>query len=236
MSLVFEEGQRPDADALYALSRQDSEGTGFSVSHVAPAADGWAELLAMGLTFDCAGLVPAAAGPKPPAGTLLGLMEEPAGEVVTLAPGPHIEDAPGMLPIVQVLAGVAARLCSLPGVKAVVWQPAQCWMPSAYFAKVVGKWLAGGAFPALGLTTLERGSDGSIYTRGLSLMTGQELSFAPDAKLGAADVARIAVRLIHALIEVDPLEEPHQFTGPDGEVIDVTPQSGNYSLRVTIRR
>lgn len=203
---------------------------------MAPAAEGWAELLARGLTFDCAGLAPGPTAPRPSPGTLLGLLEAPAGEVITLAAGPHLDDAPGMQPVVRVLAGLGARLCGLPGVLSAVWRPAHAWMTPVYFQKVVGKWLAGGPFPALGLTTLERDSDGSIYTRGLALMTGQELRFAPDARLGAADFARMAVRLIHALIEIEPLALPHQFTGPDGEVIDVAPMADARWLRVTVRR
>jgi hypothetical protein len=190
----------------------------------------------MGLTFDCGGLAPGAPGPQPAPGTLLGLLEAPAGEVVTLAAGPHLDDAPGMQPVIRVLAGIGARFCALPGVLSAVWRPAQAWMTPVYFQKVVGKWLAGGPFPALGLTTLERDADGSIYTRGLSLMTGQELRFVPDGRLGAADIARIAVRLIHALIETDPLAAAHQFTGPDGEVIDVSPLADGRWLRVTVRR
>ncbi|MEQ1498054.1 MAG: hypothetical protein ABL914_05295 [Novosphingobium sp.] len=221
---------------MHDLSGGPSAGLGFSISHVAPAEQGWVELLAMGLTFDCAGLRPGPSGPQPAAGTLLGLLDAPLGDVVTIAAGPHLEEAPGMLPVLRVLAGLGARLCDLPGIKAVVWRPAHCWMTASYFSKVVGKWLAGGPFPALGLTTLERDSDGSIYTRGLGLITGQELRFAPDPKLGAADVARIAVRLIHALIEADPLDVAHQFSGPSGETIDVAPQAGQAMLRVTIRR
>ena len=109
-------------------------------------------------------------------------------------------------------------------------------MAPAYFRKMVGKWVEGGAFPALGLTSLEREGDGAIVTRGMSLLTGQELRFEPDRRLGAADIARIAVRLIHALIEVDPLEVAHEFTGPEGEVIDVAPFQSGQLLRVTVRR
>ena len=236
LSLIFEPGQRPDIDAVFKLADRTDEGIGFSVSHVAPTDQGWIELLAMGLTFDCAGLAPGQSAPVPPPGTLLGLLEAPQGEVVTLAAGPHLGDAPGMQPAVRVLAGLGARLCGLPGVLSAVWRPAHAWMTPSYFRKVVGKWLDGGPFPALGLTTLERDSDGSIYTRGLALMTGQELRFAPDPKLGAADVARIAVRLIHALIETEPLTVAHQFTGPNGETIDVAPLPGMQFLRVTVRR
>lgn len=235
VSLVFERGQRPGIDALYDLAGQPAEHTTFSVSHVA-SDGGWAELLAMGLTFDCFGLEPGSSASTPPQGILLGLHSAPEGEVLALKPAPHLADTPGMLPIVRVLAGLTVRLAELPGVQAVVWHPAHAWMLTSYFRKVVSNWLNGGAFPALGLTTLERDGDGSIYTRGLALMTGQELRFAPDPKMDAADVARVAVRLVHALIEVDPLESPHQFAGPDGTTVDVVPLPGGQTLRVTIQR
>lgn len=236
LSLVFAEGQRPDLVAVTAHGSDAGAGVPFSISYAARIEDGWAELLAMGLTFDLAGLSPGPAGPAPEAGTLLGLLEAPQGEVLTLAAGPHLGDAAGMIPIVRVLAGIGVRLCALPGVLSAVWRPASAWMTPTYFQKVVGKWLEGGAFPALGLTSLERDSDGSIYTRGLSLLTGQELRFAPDARLGAADYARIGVRLIHALIETDPLTVAHQFTGPDGEAVDVVPSTDGGWLRVSVRR
>lgn len=236
LSLVFADGHRPDLDALSQLAADETAGFAFMVSHAPAIETGWAELLAMGLTFDIAGLAPGPAGPEPAQGTLLGLLEAPQGEVVTLAVGPHLGDAAGMLPIVRVLAGIGVRLCSLPEVRSAVWRPASAWMTPTYFQKVVGKWLDGGAFPALGLTSLERDSDGSIYTRGLSLFTGQELRFAPDPRLGAADFARLGVRLIHALIDNDPLEVSHQFTGPDGEAVEVEPSADRAWLRVTVRR
>lgn len=236
LSLVFEPGRRPDAASLLALGDGDGPGTRFTITHMAPAEDGWVELLASGLTFDCAGLAGGPPGTAPPAGTLLGLLDAPAGETLTLAAGPHLDDAPGMQPVIRTLAGIGVRLCTLPGVLSAVWRPAQAWMTPVYFQKVVGKWLAGGPFPALGLTTLERAGDGAIYTRGLALMTGQELRFSPDARLGAADVARIAVRLVHALIDADPVVDAHQFTGPDGETIDVAPMADPGWLRVSVRR
>lgn len=236
VSLVFEQGQRPNVGALHDIAASSVNDNSFSVSHFAPEGEGWAELLTLGLTFDCIGLSPGPAAPPPPQGTLLGLHEAPEGEALALKPAPHLADAPGLQPIVRGLAGIAVELVELPGVKAVVWHPALAWMLPSYFRKVVGNWLNGGAFPALGLTTLERDRDGSIFTRGLALMTGQELRFAPDPKLGAADIARIAVRLVHSLIEVEPLEVAHEFAGPDGQTIDVVPMTGGHNLLVTVRR
>jgi hypothetical protein len=234
--LSFEEGTRPDRDAIRALADGQSGGVRFSASHLPDPTEGWIELLASGLTFDCHGLDPAAPLALPPHAALLGLEAQPKGEGIALGPGPHLAEAAGMLPVIRQLAGIGAAIAQLPGASAVAWNPARCWMPATYFCKVIGNWLAGGPFPALGLTSLQRESDGAMQTVGLDLLTGQELVFAPDRVLGPADIARIAVRLIHALIEVDPLTGPHEFTGPDGEPIDVVPIRDGRQLRVSVRR
>jgi hypothetical protein len=239
LSLVFAEGQRPDAAALLGLldaQPQTGSGPRFSLSHMPSAEEGWVEILASGLTFDCAGLAPASPSATPTGGALLGLERQPEGEAISLSPGPHLAEAAGMLPVVRALAGLGARLAALPGAVAVFWNPARCWMPTAYFCKVVDNWLADGPFPALGLTSLERESDGSIVSVGLALMTGQELRFLPDPKLVPADIARIAVRLIHALIDIDPLTTQHTFVGPDRETLLVTPSKQGTQLDVTIER
>lgn len=239
LSLVFAPGQRPDLGGLQSLAAEQS-GPGarapFSISHLPDPSQGWVELLADGLTFDCAGLTPAEAAPRPGGGALLGLEREPDGEAISLSPGPHLADAMGMIPVVRTLAGIGSRLAAMPGVTAVIWNPARCWMPPAYFCKVIDSWLADGPFPALGLTSLQRETDGSIVSVGLALLTGQELRFLPDQKLVAADLARIAVRLIHALIELGPLTGSHSFVGPEREDLLVTPNLRGTQLDVTIRR
>ena len=239
LSLVFAEGQRPDVAGLNSLAEASvkrAAGSRFVISHRPPLGEGWVELLASGLTYDCAGLEPAAPATIATGGALLGLERQPVGEAISLRPGPHLAEAMGMLPVVRVLAGLGAQLAGLPGAVAVCWNPARCWMPTAYFCKVVDNWLAEGPFPALGLTSLERESDGSIVSVGLALLTGQELRFAPDAKLIPADIARIAVRLIHALIETGPLMSQHSFVGPDRETLLVTPSMRGTQLDVMIQR
>lgn len=243
MTLVFEPDQRPGLAALRELAASSAAGPAsaaslpaFSLSHSPAPRHGWAELLSQGLTFDCAHLSPAPSARPPRTGALLGLAAMPMGEAITLAPGPHLADAVGMIPVVRTLAGIGARLASLPGAQAVSWNPARCWMPVSYFCKVVSAWLGGGPFPALGLTSLERESDGSIVSVGLSLLTGQELRFRPDPAFDNAGIARIAVRLIHALLEIEPLTAPQEFTGPDGEPLLVSPRQCGILLDVTIQR
>ena len=236
LTLAFAQGQRPDVDALARLAGLAGATPQFSLSHVPPASEGWAELLAMGLTFDCTGLAPAEPAAMPAEGALLGLERAPVGEAIGLGPGPHLADAAGMIPVLRMLTGIGTQLATLPGVQAVCWNPARCWMPVDYFRKVIAGWIAGGPFPALGLTTLQRESDGAIVSVGLNLLIGQELRFDPAQNFAAPDIARIAVRLIHALIETGRLDAPHEFIGPDRETLQVAPSAQGQQLSVSVRK
>jgi hypothetical protein len=193
-------------------------------------------LLARGMTFDCRGLAPGAGTALPEVGTLLGLDKAPPGEALALLPGPHLAEGRGLLPVVRVLAGLGAVLAGLPGVLAVCWNPATSWMAPDYFRKTAFDWLGGGAFPALGLTTLKRERNGAMVSQGLELLIGQELRFEPDAELAPAQVARIAVRMIHELVARGPLTEAEEFAGPEGEPLLAVPVREGTQLRVIVRR
>jgi hypothetical protein len=236
LSLVYAGGQRPSLEALAELSLRDPISLRFTISHVPSGDAAWAELLAGGLTYDCRGLAPGDPAPQPGRGTMLGLPDIPAGEAISLEPAPHLAEGRGMLPVVRVLAGVGAELAQLPGLNGVFWQPAQCWMAPKYFRGVMAEWLGGGSFPSLGLTALQRQNDGAMLSVGLDFLIGQELRFEPDRRLVPAAVARIAMRLIHSLIESGPLTESADFTGPDGERLSLEPIRGGRQLRVVVRR
>lgn len=236
LSLVFAKGERPAGNAVAEAGLADGSAGGFSISHRPEPAEGWLELLSSGLTFDCLGIAPGEAMPAPAHGAMLGLDSIPDGEAVALRPGPHIAAGRGMLPVVRVLAAIGMRLATLPGVRAVCWQPAGSWMEPGYYRRVVGDWLEGGAFPALGLTSLRRESNGAMVSLGLGLLIGQELRFAPERNLSAGAVARILVRLIHELISNGPLAEPKEFTGADGEQLLAVPVRGGEQLRVMVRK
>ncbi len=235
LCLIFAPGTRPDIAALDSLASQIEEpaGAAFTISHRPPAAD-WAELLSNGLTFDCTGLVPAADEPQPPAGVPVGLRSMPAGEVIALAPGPHLAGSAGLLPVLRSIAALGARLAKLPGVQAVVWTPAAAWVAPDLFRRSVGEWLAGGAFPGLVLTALERERNGAMVSRGLQLLTGQELRFEPDKRLPSAAMARLAVRLIHELVHYGPLTAERDFTGPAGEHILAVPVRDGAQIRILV--
>lgn len=240
LALVFADGTRPAADAVAALASgaaatRPAPGPSFTISHRPDPGEGWVELLTNGLTFDCRGLEPADSAQMPLAGTLIGLGQQPAGGCITLAPGPHLTAGKGFVPIVRALAGLGARLAALPGVQAVVWQPARSWMAPDYFIKLMADWQSGGAFPALGLTTLQSEANGAMVSRGLELLIGQELRIEAGHNLTPAEVARIAVRLIHQLVNDGALAEAGEFTGPAGERIVAVPVRNAKQLRVMVQ-
>lgn len=234
LSLVFAKGRRPTGAVLAELSQLADAAMPFSISHQPDERQGWTELLAQGLTFDCTGLAPAAALKAPPPGALLGLDIKPQGEAISLSPGPHLAEGRALLPVVRTMAGLGARLAMLPDVLAVCWRPARSWMAPAYFCKITADWLAGGPFPALGLTTLHRGGEGAMVSQGLNYFIGQELRFEPGHGLEPAAIARIAVRLINELVASGPLRETALLTGPGGERLRAEPRPDGAMLSVRV--
>lgn len=237
LCLIFASGMRPNLALLEQLAGQPCSGSPalapFAISHRSPAQD-WAELLVEGLTFDCTGLAPGPVDPQPLAGPVLGLKSMPAGEVVSIAPGPHLAGGAGLVPVLRALAGLGVQLASLPGVLAAVWSPAGSWIEPELFRRAITNWLQGGAFPALTLTALKRESNGAMVSRGLTLLTGQELRFEPDKRLPAARMARLAVRLIHELVQSGPLATERDFVGPDGEHLLAVPVRNATEVRVLV--
>jgi hypothetical protein len=75
-----------------------------------------------------------------------------------------------------------------------------------------------------------------MVSQGLELLIGQELRFEPDQDLAPAQIARIAVRMIHELVERGPLSETSEFTGPDGEPLLAVPVRDGSQLRIMVRR
>lgn len=198
--------------------------TKFAVSH-RPAEDaGWLELLASGLTFDLTGLAPAKAAPIPACGTPIGLAEDVTGEnleAVRLDPGAHLSGGEAMLPIVRVHLALALVLASLPNVAALAWHPARTWVEPAYFVRTVSAWLDGGAFPALGLTALTATGDGGLVSEGLAFFIGRELKVAGGLVADGAETAKLAMRLIHHMVEAGRDNAAGPYVTEQGQTIEV---------------
>lgn len=89
----------------------------------------------------------------------------------------------------------------------VFWSASDSLMGADYFRPMVSIWLDGGAFPALGLTTLARDEAGSLKSTGLDLLIGQEVAVLPSADMDVRDQARLAVRVIDFLIREGPIQQ-----------------------------
>jgi len=191
-------------------------------------------LLALGLTFDLAGLAPGQPGMFPEIRHRYGLTQDFGGalEAITLHPGQHLGEEANLLPVVRVMTGLAARLLELPQARAVVWHPAGAAIEPAQFSKAIEAWLSGGAFPALGLTGLVRDADGALRSDGLAFFTGQELRVEPTCGETSSEIGKIAIRLVHRLVDSEPVLSRQELTGPDGERLIAEPREGGRVVRV----
>ena len=180
------------------------------------------------------GLAPAAAEVFPAIRHRYGLPEGGEGEceAIGLYPGAHLGEGANLLPVVRVLTGLAAALLTLPQARAVVWHPAGTAIAADQFAQAIDAWLAGGAFPALGLTALVRESDGALCSEGLAFFTGQELRVEPTCGETLGDLGKIAVRLVHRLVDSESVQSRQNITGPNGERLIAEPREDGRVVRV----
>jgi len=209
LSLLFSADDRPSAqDVLQAISGgPQGAATGIQATQPRGSGDGWLELLASGLTFDLIGLAPGEGAVIPAANHLYGL-------------GREVPE--------QAFQELALRLEA----RAVCWAPAGSWMDTAYFARVVEGWLAGGAFPALGFTGIERTPDGGVQSQGLCHFAGHELRVESRRGEAAADVVKLAVRAIDHIVRHGPIESRQNLTGPSGEHLLAEPVPGGRVVRM----
>lgn len=232
-SLLFARGYRPGAEGVAALAAR--EGGSFAMSYVSPRAEGRAELLVSGLTFDLTGLAPAPPTVTPSQRHAFGLdgPELPADlEAIRLTPGQPLAGGGALLPVVSAMAGLAASLTGIDGVRAVCWHPAATCIETALFVRLVETWRSGGAFPALGLTALVREADGGIRSEGLAFFIGQELRLEPAAGEKPTEATALAGRLVHRLVEDGPVHSVCELVVSDGAQLDVDPSLDGGVLRM----
>ncbi len=180
------------------------------------------------------GLAPAPAEVFPAIRHRYGLPEGGDGEyqAIGLYAGAHLGESANLLPVVRVMTGLAVALFALPQARAVVWHPAGTAIEAGQFKQAIDAWLAGGAFPALGLTALVREGDGAMRSEGLAFFTGQELRVEPTCGETLGDLGKIAVRLVHRLVDSEPVQSRQNITGPNGERLLAEPREGGRVVRV----
>lgn len=239
MSLLFAAGSRPsasDVDRLAAAPVPGQSGQAVLISHRPPDAHGRLELLSSGATYDLSGLAPARAAPTPVPRHVFDLPLDIGRfgfEAVSLAPGAHVAAGGALLPVARTLTGLAARLALELPATAVCWNPACSWMAPRYFSRVVSNWLAGGGFPALGLTGVRRRGDGVLESSGLAFFTGQELRVPRRGGEPGSETTQLAARVIDHLVRHGPLERRDAVAGPAGEMLILEPSPDGRHVTVT---
>jgi hypothetical protein len=226
LALLFAAGKRPATSDIVRLAEASNGASGFGIAHRPSDDEGWIELQTMGLSFDCLGLAPAEPCALPPMVQLFELAPEIAGrklEAIELSSGSHLAGGERTIRVLRGMIGLGAQLAGLAEPVAICWRPAGSWMAPDYFHKIASDWLSGGAFPALGLTSLERRDDGAMASRGLACLTGQELLLRPISGASAAETAQIARQLIGELVYSGPLRERAHYAGPRGEDLIAEP-------------
>ncbi|MBU3991923.1 MAG: hypothetical protein KKA12_05170 [Alphaproteobacteria bacterium] len=233
LSLLFARGARPDADALASRAASSGEVVGFSVSHRPADHPYWVELLALGLTFDLLGLAPGIPAQSSPSlhAFATTLADVQGCDALMIRPGPHLSAGSTLLPVVRAMAALGCELAALPGLMAIGWEPAGTVMAPDYYSRVIGGWLKGGAFPALGLTALIRSPQGEVASDGLAFFTGYEIRLDPLAGEPPAEAAKLALRLIHFLVENGPYT-PGLVEGPGGEALQCEYTANRDCLRI----
>ncbi len=254
--LLFSKGKRPGREALLAAlaalphmmvshdpgQRAAGRANGRRSSNPAPDdsgdTDAWLELMIDGMTFDLLGLAPGPGLAVPEIVHRFNCAADIGADTVDavgLLPGPHIAEGAHTLPVVRALMGLGASLAEeLPRVKALLWTPARAAIARPFFSRVVGSWLAGGPFPALGLVAFDARDDGTMRTEGLDFFIGQELELTPVLAVDRVAATRLAARLVHELVALGWLSHPLEIVteggvpllldpGDGGEIIGVSP-------------
>jgi len=224
----------PNARAVVEFLAQKSDAARIcTVTHRPDDSEDWLELLSSGLTYELSGLAGGLAMPL--VDMRYGVAEEDdlsASAWLCLTPGGHLSGGRGQLPVVRVMAGLALALLDLPGALGVAWGPARPIMSVEHFRRIIPGWLKGGAFPALGLTSLTRDASGALNSYGVHFFAGLELRIDPLLARQPGMAGKIALRLIHSLVEGWRVEEPVEVEGPEGENLGIYPEENGKILRV----
>ena len=194
------------------------------------------ELLRDGMTYDLVGAAPGPGIALPLLDYRLGVPREMVGsehEALALQPGPHLAPGARSMPVVRTMMGVAAMIVAhLPGLRAVAWPAAGTVIGPDFFVSSMTAWLAGGAFPALGLTSFAPVADGGLRSEGLAFFTGQELQLATELAEDRAAGTRLGVRLVNQLVGQGQVTAAEAIIGPAGERLTLEPSLDARTVRV----
>lgn len=180
-----------------------------------------------GLGFELAAIGPWNREECPPIQHTFGIAVETIGarSGVSIVPGPNIATIAHSLEVVRAGAALARHIVASGDPLAVVWRPIGSAMEAAYFTRLAEDWLAGGPFPALGLTSLRDAPDGGLHSHGLALFAGQELRLVPAIAESGVEALALGARLIDRLVGSAPIASAVELQSEDGRMLRLTPSS-----------
>ena len=194
------------------------------------------ELLRDGMTYDLVGAAPGPSIAVPSFRHRLGLprdFSEAEAEALSLQPGPHLAPGARTVPVVRTMMSVATMIVAhLPGLRTVAWPAGGTLIGLDFFVSSMTAWIAGGVFPALGLTAFAPEPDGGLRSEGLSYFTGQELVLEPPLAEDRAAGTRLGIRLVNQLVGQGPVTSAEAILGPDGERLTLAPSPDGRTIRV----
>lgn len=220
--LLFPPELRPSAlDVRNALERSGTGQVSYDPAAVQPivTASDWLEVVIDGLTFDLLGLAPGGSLQQRAPRHCFGLDAAALAhcECIGLAPGPHLAGAANEMPVVRTMVRLASALTRQWGsALGALWLPAESAMHRNVFMDAVESWLAGGPFPALGLTGVIDRADGRLASDGLAFFTGQEVVLETALSSDRIAATRLLLRLIDYLVEAPPLRGETSVRLEDG--------------------
>lgn len=238
--MLFARERRPSNDVLREVAAETERLA--VTSELGPAEGGAAvtgiEVLRDGMTYDLVGSTPGAAVALPTMRYRLGVPKdvvESRKVALALQPGPHLAAGARTVPVVRTMMGIAAMIAPhLPGLRALAWPPAGTLIGPEFFVSSMTAWLAGGAFPALGLTAFAADDQGWLASEGLAYFTGQELRIPPELTEDRAGATRLGVRLVNQLVGRGRVREREGIIGPEGDRLVLEPSADG--RHIAIRR
>lgn len=115
---------------------------------------------------------------------------------------------------------------------AVCWGPSRSAIGRKCFQSIIGAWLDGGPFPALGLTAFAAAPDGALTSEGLAFWIGQELRIEPPISNDTVAATRLGVRLVNQLVLSGAVTADDRIIGPDGAPLVLRPSQDRAIISV----
>ena len=148
-----------------------------------------------------------------------------------IAPAPNADAWSDPVELLRAQCVIALDLLSSE-TTAVLWAAADSLMGADYFRRMIGIWIDGGAFPALGLAALVKEERGVVRSTGLDMLVGQDVAVHPAEGLRPADQARLAMRIMDFLVREGPIQQ-EQTVEVDGfgmVTVQIDPKQGIINL------